>query len=384
MKTENASGGKVHETWLDVVRFLAMFFVVVSHAGDTFNMNAPEGDAFFSLMGQVWGSMARFCVPLFAMMTGYLLLPVRMPWGAFEKKRIGRVIGPFLFWSVVYCLLPLFVGLAGGDLSTLKNFIPFTDARSCDLAASLGYLKRIPISFCMMTTHLWYVYMLIGLYLVLPVLSPWYERATQGEKLCFLGLWVGSLSLPYLRTATHGWVFGECAWNDCGLFYSFAGFLGYAVLGSVLGKMREWSWARTLAVAAPLFAAGYLVTFLGYRHAMTVTGGDYDKYADVIELYWQFLSPNVAAMSFAVFIVGKKVKRLPAVVAAALRDINICGFGIYCVHYAVIGICYNALLKHMGIPTAVLLPVLAFVAYVATWGVVHALRKFPFLRGKIV
>lgn len=373
-----------YDTWLDVLRFVAMFFVVVSHAGDTFNMNAPEGDDFFSLMGQLWGSLARFCVPIFAMMTGYLLLPVRTGWGAFEKKRIGRLMGPFLFWSVAYCLLPLIVGACGGDLATLKNFIPFTDAPACDWSTSLMYLKRIPLSFCMMTTHLWYVYMLIGLYLALPLVSPWFERASGREKLAFLGLWAGSLSLPYLRVATHGWVWGECAWNDCGLFYSFGGFLGYAVLGSVLGKMRALSWGRTLAIAVPLFVAGYLVTFFGYRHSMIVTGGDYDKYADTIELYWQFLSPNAAAMSVAVFLLAKKATRVPAGLAAALKDINICGFGIYCVHYAVIGICYNAFLKRLGIPTAILLPVLALVAYMCTWGVVHALRKVPFLRGKIV
>ena len=366
-----------YDTWLDVLRFVAMFFVVVSHAGDTFNMNAPEGDDFFSLMGQLWGSLARFCVPIFAMMTGYLLLPVRTGWGAFEKKRIGRLMGPFLFWSVAYCLLPLLVGACGGDLATLKNFIPFTDAPACDWSTSLMYLKRIPLSFCMMTTHLWYVYMLIGLYLVLPIFSAWYEKSSQREKVAFLGLWGASLALPYLRHALKGWVLGECAWNDCGMLYSFAGFLGYAVLGSVLGRMRALSWSRTLLIAVPLFAAGFVVTFLGYRHAMTVSGGDYDKYADLIELYWQFLSPNVAAMSAAVFLVGKKIDSVPMPVARALADINVCGFGIYCCHYAFIGAAYHWCIRPLDLPVVLQLPVTSFAAYMVVWGFVHGLRKLP-------
>ena len=369
---------KKHEVWLDVVRFLAMFFVVVSHAGDTFNMNTPAGDSsFYSLMGQIWGSLARFCVPVFAMMTGYLLLPTHMGWSAFARKRIGRVLGPFAFWSVVYCLFPLFVGLCGGDLATLKNFFPFSDAAACDAPTAWGYLKLVPLSFCMMTTHLWYVYMLIGLYLVLPLFSAWYEKSTDREKLAFLGLWGASLALPYLRHALNGWVLGECAWNDFGTFYSFAGFLGYAVLGSVLGRMRTLSWTRTLALALPLFVGGFLVTFLGYRHAMTVSGGDYDKYADLIELYWQFLSPNVAAMSAAVFLVGKKFDHVPAPIARALKDINVCGFGIYCCHYAFIGAVYHACIKPLDLPVAVQLPITSFMAYMVVWGFVHGIRRIP-------
>ena len=368
---------KKHEVWLDVVRFVAMFFVVVSHAGDTFNMNTPEGDSFYALMGQIWGSLARFCVPVFAMMTGYLLLPTRLDWGAFAKKRIGRVLGPFVFWSVIYCLFPLFVGVCGGDLQTLKNFFPFTDAAACNAATAWGYLKLVPLSFCMMTTHLWYVYMLIGLYLVLPIFSAWFEKATAREKTAFLGLWVASLSLPYLRHALHGWVLGECAWNDFGLFYSFAGFLGYAVLGSVLGKMRALSWTRTLAIAVPLFVAGFLVTFFGYRHAMAVSGGNYDKYADLIELYWQFLSPNVAAMSAAVFLVGKKFERVPAPIARALANINICGFGIYCCHYAFIGAVYHGCIKPLHLPVAIQLPLTSLVAYMVVWGFVRTVRALP-------
>ena len=385
MTLGTAPSAGAHETWLDVVRFVAMFFVVVSHAGDTFNMNAPAGDTYFELMGHIWGSLARFCVPVFAMMTGYLLLPVRQDWGPFVKKRVGRVTGPFLFWSVIYCLLPFFVGLFGGDLQTLKNVVPFTDATACDGAMALTYLKRIPLSFCMMTTHLWYVYMLIGLYLVLPVFSPWYARTTVRERHAFVALWICSLMLPYLRVwMKDGWVLGECAWNDCGLLYPFAGFLGYAVLGSVLGRMKALSWGKTLALALPLFAAGYVVTFLGYHHVMQVTGGDYEHHANEIELYWQFLSPNVAAMSAAVFLLGKKATYVPAWLATALKDINICGFGIYCVHYAIIGLIYHIVLKRLGVPVTIQLPVLSALAYLTTWGVVHALRKVSIFRGKIV
>lgn len=141
--------------------------------------------------------------------------------------------------------------------------------------------------------------------------------------------------------------------------------------------MRTLSWSRTLLIAVPLFVLGFIVTFFGYRHAMSVSGGDYDKYADLIELYWQFLSPNVAAMSAAVFLVGRKFDRVPAPVANALKDINICGFGIYCSHYAFIGAAYHWCIKPLGLPVVLQLPVTSFVAYMVVWAFVHGLRKLP-------
>ena len=99
-----------HIVWLDVVRFIAMFTVVCCHCTDPFNFypgTAPNiGE--IKLWGAIYGSVLRPCVPLFVMITGALLLPVRGDASTFYKKRIPRVFYPFLIWSVLYnCSLGL-------------------------------------------------------------------------------------------------------------------------------------------------------------------------------------------------------------------------------------------------------------------------------------
>ena len=68
-----------HIVWLDVVRFVAMFTVVCCHCTDPFNFypgTAPNiGE--IKLWGAIYGALLRPCVPLFVMITGALLLPVR-------------------------------------------------------------------------------------------------------------------------------------------------------------------------------------------------------------------------------------------------------------------------------------------------------------------
>lgn len=84
--------------WLDVVRLIAMFTVVCCHCTDPFNFyprTAPNIEDI-KFWGAVYGAVLRPCVPLFVMITGALLLPVRGDASVFYKKRIPRVFFRFL------------------------------------------------------------------------------------------------------------------------------------------------------------------------------------------------------------------------------------------------------------------------------------------------
>ena len=88
----------------------------------------------------------------------------------FFKRRFIRVLVPFAVWSCIYAFWPVLMG---------------------DLPASELPMRLLhPIwNFNDDSGHLWYIYMLIGLYLFMPVLSPWLKQS--GKKR------LSSLSLPY-------------------------------------------------------------------------------------------------------------------------------------------------------------------------------------------
>lgn len=94
--------------WVDVLRIMACFLVVFAHCCDPFVARFDSDRSAF-LQGCALGSAVRCCVPLFAMMTGVLLFPVRPAgMGDFYRKRIGRIVVPLLFWSVALPLLFFF------------------------------------------------------------------------------------------------------------------------------------------------------------------------------------------------------------------------------------------------------------------------------------
>ena len=100
--------------WLDVLRLFAIFMVICIHCSDPFNVS-PEArsNPEFNRWGSIYGSFLRPCVPLFVMITGILLLPVKMSFEDFYKKRLLRIAFPFLLWSVLYNLFPWITGVLG-------------------------------------------------------------------------------------------------------------------------------------------------------------------------------------------------------------------------------------------------------------------------------
>ena len=97
MNTVQTTTARPHIVWLDVLRLVAILMVIAIHCTDPFNAS-PESraDPEFNFWGSIYGSMLRASVPLFVMMTGFLLLPVRQEASVFYKKRIPRVLFPFL------------------------------------------------------------------------------------------------------------------------------------------------------------------------------------------------------------------------------------------------------------------------------------------------
>ncbi len=362
-----------HIVWLDVVRFIAMFTVVCCHCTDPFNFypgTAPNiGE--IKLWGAIYGSVLRPCVPLFVMITGALLLPVRGDTSTFYKKRIPRVFYPFLIWSVLYNLFPWITGLLGLNPQIILDFFPYAgeEVMQQSFSVSLEYILMIPFNFSILAVHMWYIYLLIGLYLYLPVFSAWVEKASERAKLMFLLAWGVTLLLPYYYQFVSNYLWGTCSWNSFGMLYAFAGFNGYLLLGHYL-KNLEWSLKKTLTIGIPMFAVGYAVTFLGFRHITALP-----EYTDeMLELFFTYCSLNVVMMTIPVFMLAKKVKVNSERMKKALANLTVCGFGIYMIHYFFTGPSV-VLMRAINMPIGLQIPVAAILAFAVSWGLVWLIYR---------
>lgn len=362
-----------HIVWLDVVRFVAMFTVVCCHCTDPFNFypgTAPNIDEI-KLWGAIYGALLRPCVPLFVMITGALLLPVRGEVSVFYKKRIPRVLWPFLIWSVIYNLFPWITGLLGIKPEIILDFFPYSgeEVMRQSLSISLDYIAQIPFNFSIVDVHMWYIYLLIGLYLYLPVFSAWVEKASDKAKLWFLGAWAVTLLLPYYNQFVAQYLWGICSWNAFGMFYYFAGFNGYLLLGHYLRNL-DWTLGKILAIGLPMFVIGYAVTFFGFRYITALP-----EYSDeMLELFFTYCSLNVVMMTIPVFMLCKKVSFRSEGIKKALANLTLCGFGIYMIHYFFTGPSV-LLVRTLGVPLGIQIPVASVMAFGVSWLIVWAVYR---------
>lgn len=317
--------------WLDVLRLCAIFMVICIHCSDPFNVS-PEArsNPEFNMWGGIYGSFLRPCVPLFVMITGILLLPVKMSFEDFYKKRLLRIAVPFLLWSVLYNLFPWLTGVLGLPQSTMSDVFAYApiDA-SQSFSDAIKNIALIPFQFNVYTVPMWYLYMLIGLYLYMPFFSFGVEQATVRQKKIFLMFWSFSLFLPYAYSFFSPNLLGVSAWNTFGTLYYFAGFNGYLLLGNYLvNDVQEWKWCKTIILSLPVFAIGYIATYIGFK---TMTANP-ECSEQEMELFFLYCSPNVALMTLAFFLVIRKVRVKSKRMILMLENITKCGLGIYMIH----------------------------------------------------
>lgn len=363
-----------HIAWLDVVRLVAMFAVVCCHCTDPFNFypgEAPNIDEI-KFWGAAYGSILRPCVPLFVMLTGALLLPVRSDVSSFYKKRIPRVFYPFLIWSVIYNLFPWITGVLGLNSRIILDFFPYAgeEVMRQSFAVAMRYIAEIPLNFSILAVHMWYIYLLIGIYLYLPIFSAWVEKASPKAQLYFLLGWGVTLLLPYYTEFVSPYLWGTCSWNSFGMLYMFAGFNGYLLLGHYLRNL-EISTRSTLLFGIPTFIAGYAITFFGFRHITALP--EYSE--EMLELFFTYCSINVAMMTIPVYLIVKKVQVKSEKVKQALANLTVCGFGIYMIHYFFTGPAVM-LVRAIHIPIAIQIPIAAVFAFGISWLIVSMLFKW--------
>ncbi len=350
--------------WLDVLRIAACFMVVFAHSGDFFVARFDEDRTAF-LSGVCWGSLMRACVPLFVMISGVLLLPVRTDMGTFYRRRLGHILVPLLFWSL---LTPLFYRAYG----------------HAEGANAVYYIASFPLNFNYVTTPLWYLYMLAGLYLILPIVSAWVTQASRKDLKRFLYLWGFTLFIPYIRVLApffgyvgnygHTGIFGECDWNPFGTFYYVSGFLGYLILAHYLNLYPSGRSKKQIRIRSAIcFATGYALTCGGYLWTQRYFPTDYAY----LEIPWFFTGFSVFLMTYGVFTALQTVRISNPRMQNRLGRWASLTFGIYLCHFFIVQVAYDFVKQYVEWPPYLQIPLIAAAAFAVSAGVVRLLQKLP-------
>jgi surface polysaccharide O-acyltransferase-like enzyme len=330
--------------WINSLRLIALLAVIVLHVSAIPLGQYGHVPLNTWLIADLYNALVRFAVPVFVMITGALLLHREYELGSFLKKRLSRVVVPFLFWSLVY------VGYSWYNEELVFDADTWTNTKL--VLHQLKYGSSY---------HLWYVYMLIGLYFFIPIISKFVRNATKREIEYFLVMWllVMLLAQPILSR-----------YNPQVDLHYFAGYAGYLVLGHYLTfhinyskRLLIWLWVLFVGTIALITVGTYLLY----------------KYTTLITVLYEPLGPSIVLLASIIFLLGRFTKvQLPASIIKAKDFANQYNFGIYLSHALILyflddplGISFKLCAPIISIPAT------AIICFILSLLLVWLLSKLP-------
>jgi len=293
-----------HIAWLDMARIIAIFGVILIHVcAPVFGDN--RSDFYTMQIANAFDSLLRASVPLFAMISGALLLQ-KEPSFMSIKNRIFRVAIPLLFWSLIYSLY-------------VNHWSPLP----FDFIQSIVSILQTPAMY-----HLWFVYMIIGIYILLPILHPISKKLLVSRTLAyyFFALWF------FINSLTVYFPFGFIRLIGLNDFMSWS---GYFMLGHYLVYAKQIpKISNTILLIIFLVASSCTFGLTWYFST---------DFSPLIATAYSYFSPNVMIASIAVFLWLKQIT-LSDFYAKIVSYLSPLVFPVYFMHLLIIALLSSGIL----------------------------------------
>ena len=324
--------------YFDFLRLLATLAVVMLHLSSMAYADATVGSMDY-LIGAIYNAPTRWAVPCFVMLSGALFLNPQkeISLKSLYGRYILRLLVAYVIWTILYTYLfwPAFYWI--------KGLTP--EPRH------LSFLDNYPY-------HLWFLPMLIGVYMMVPIL----RIIAANEKVTnyFLVVWLLFAVLNYIP--------GVVA-ETMALFKvrMVTGFVGYALFGYKLSALPK----KVGKVKVMCLLLLTLVMML----VISVCMSD-------IEHFFDPLAPNVILFSASVFLLGKYLdgriggsKMLQRTINWVREDL----FGIYLIHLFYAHLVFRPHFINQ-IPLWIFIPLFTVVVFVMSLFTIKLLRKIPLVR----
>lgn len=319
-------------SYISVLRIIATIAVIAIHASSGY-LNSSDITGFDWKYANLINSFTRFSVPIFVMLSGALLLAKEEQTGQFYTKRLLKICYPFIFWTIIY-------------------FFYNTNIRELNddqLISTLVYRFKNGAN-----AHLWYLYMIIGLYLAIPFLQKIIQHATIRELEIFLVLWFVTLFIFNKNFLTY------LPKLDLTFFSSYTGYLvlGYYLRIKNFSAIKWWCLFASIAIA---IGTAY------FTYEMSLKAQEFRP------LLYGYLSPNTVLIATGLFIFIKSITtelKLPKWAEWIDRS----SFGVYLCHILIL----NYVHPILPVGTFLKIPLATFVTLIASILVTYAIRKLPF------
>lgn len=296
--------------YADLLRIIATFAVIILHVSASKWSNSPIREYNWQIYN-IYDSLVRWSVPVFVMLSGMFFLN---PNKEIDLKKlfckyILRIVLGIIFWGLFYQFSDIFAKfILNHESITLKKIV-------------VAFAK---IPFGPPWFHLWYLYMLIGLYLLTPLYRIFTKNATEKQFKYLLVLF---------------FIFGLCLPFGKGIFLHFDSRLninfGISELVNYSGYFFAGYYFSRHLVSKKMRITLYIFAICSF--VFTIAGTSYIsiKFKEADQVLYGYLLPTTMLEAFALFIFIKNIlekKEVSEKSYTLISKISQCTFGIYLIH----------------------------------------------------
>ena len=333
--------------YLDTLRSLAIVAVVLLHSAAWNWYHTPVDTVGWQVLN-VYDSIVRFCVPVFFMVSGALFLqPERnITLTSILRKYIPRILVAYVVWSAFYAVLGTYG--PGGN----------------------GSIRSLIAQFVLGHYHLWFLFVLGGLYLVTPLLRAITKDRTNAWYFVILAFIFASV-LPVLTHLPQvGYLISRVL--ETTRMHLVLGYTLFFVLGYLLSTMRL---TRKRVTLISVFGVVGVIATAALTSLFSLRAGEPTAF------FYDFLTPNVVVAAVAVFTLVRAIstRRAPsdAKPHPVLALIGTLSFGIYLVHPFFQWLYQQFDISASFAPTIVSVPLLTLMILIPSGVVAWLLQRIP-------
>lgn len=339
--------------YLEILRVISIIFVVNIHvsASETIaNFNTTNINYWW--IQNISDSVSRWCVPIFVMISGALLLNPNKTesLGTFYKKRGMKMVVPFLFWGIIY------VSISANLNGEILNF---------------GYYFKNLLEGTVYW-HMWFMYMIIAVYAMTPILRVYVVNADPKNIMYFL-------MVIFLSTSVLGVVekFFAFQFNSFYQIEPIGGYLGYFLLGYYIHNFNIMDSIKKCFYLGAGVSIGLIV--YGTFYLTKSNNGVLDEY------FYSYTNPFVLLVSIAIFLFIKNVSWIVFDNSSFIKivfAVSSSSFGIYIIHPLVMKFLYetNIAIVRETFNPLIRIPLLDVIILFASFIAVIIIRKIPYLK----
>lgn len=343
--------------YADILRIVAMFAVIVLHlASDPWTTYPVKSETWFTL--NIINSLVRWCVPVFVMISGMFFLSPKkeMPLKKLYGKYILRILAALIFWGIILQIWDY-----------ITDEVPFTANNILQIIYKVIF--GIPYY------HLWYLYVIVGLYIITPPLRVFTANCTRRQlEYLLLLLFVFGLAEPLVNNLLSATNFA----------YSFStipelsGYAGYYIAGYYFSTYEVNKKIRKIVYIG--FPTSILLTIvITYFYSLHIGKAD--------ELVYDNLLANTAFPTIAIFIGIKKLfenRNLSERNRARISKISINTFGIYLIHVVFLNLLAKYNVSYFRFSFYITIPITSIVVFGLSYFSTLLIRKIPIINQYIV